>query len=129
MDIKHLRLFPVCGNKIMPVVDALSGKIVATVPIGQGPDASGFDPGTQLAFSSNGRDGTLTVVHEDAPDTYSVVQTATTQPYARTMALDPATHTVYLVTAKITTGPPAPGQTRPSRKMEPGSFTLLVMKP
>lgn len=126
MDIQHRRLFASCSNKLMAVVDALNGKVVATLPIGQGTDATAFDPGTQLAFSSNG-DGTLTVVHEDGPNAFSVVQNATTQPFARTFAVDPSTHTIYLVTADVVIGPPAAGQTRPSRTMRPGSFRLLVL--
>jgi len=127
IDVAHARLFAVCSNKLMAVVDALTGKVLATPAIGAGPDASAFDPGTQLAFSSNGRDGTLTVIHEDSPYAFSVVQTATTKAGARTMALDPVTHTIYLVTANIVTGPPAPGETRPTRTITPGTFALLVL--
>jgi DNA-binding beta-propeller fold protein YncE len=127
MDQKHRRLFAGCHNKVMAIVNADDGKVIATVPIGQGVDANGFDPETQLAFSSNG-DGTLTVVHEDAPDKFKVVQNADTQRGARTMALDTKTHDVYLVTAEFDEQPPAEGQTRPRRTMKPGSFTLLVME-
>ena len=127
MDQKHRRLFSGCHNKVMAVTDADTGKVIATVPIGQGVDANGFDPGTDLAFSSNG-DGTLTVVHEDSADKYTVVQNAQTQRGARTMALDTNNHDVYLVTAEIEEKPPAEGQTRPQRTMKPGSFTLLVME-
>jgi hypothetical protein len=110
-------------------VDADSGRVVATVPIGQGVDANRFDPGTQLAFSSNG-DGTLTVVHEDSPDKYTVVENAQTERGARTMALDPKTHRVYLVTAEFGPMPPAqPGQRFRRPPMIPGSFTLLVFGP
>src|SRR5215471_10397163 len=119
IDQKNRRLFAGCGNKMMAVVNADSGKVVTTVPIGQGVDANGFDPGTTLAFSSNG-DGTLTVVHEDSPDAFSVVQNATTQRGARTMALNPGNHDVYLVTAEFEEAPPAEGQTRPRRTMKPG---------
>ncbi|HEY6309126.1 MAG TPA: YncE family protein [Candidatus Angelobacter sp.] len=127
MDQKHRRLFSGCHNKVMAVTDADTGKVIATVPIGQGVDANGFDPGTDLAFSSNG-DGTLTVVHEDAPDKFTVVQNADTQRGARTMALDTNNHDVYLVTAEIEEKPPAEGQTRPQRSMKAGTFTLLVME-
>jgi DNA-binding beta-propeller fold protein YncE len=127
MDLKHRRLFSGCHNKVMAITDADSGKVVATVPIGVGVDANGFDPGTDLAFSSNG-DGTLTVVHEDAPDKFTVVQNAETQRGARTMALDTSNHDVYLVTAEFEEQPPAEGQTRPRRTMKAGSFTLLVME-
>ena len=126
IDRKSHRLFSGCGNKVMAVTNFDNGKVVATVPIGQGVDANGFDARTALAFSSNG-DGTLTVVHEESPDKYSVAQNATTQRGARTMALNPDNHEVYLVTAEIEEQPPAEGQTRPQRKMKPGSFTLLVM--
>lgn len=127
MDQKHRRLFSGCGNKMMAVTNADTGKVVTTVPIGQGVDANGFDPGTDLAFSSNG-DGTLTVVHEDSPDKFTVAQNAETQRGARTMALNPGNHQVYLVTAEFDEIPPAEGQTRPRRSMKPGTFTLLVME-
>lgn len=126
MDQKHRRLFSGCGNKVMAITNADSGKVITTVPIGQGVDANGFDPGTELAFSSNG-DGTLTVVHEDSPDKFAAVQNAETQRGARTMAVNPHNHEVYLVTAEFDEQPPAEGQTRPRRTMKPGSFTLLVM--
>jgi DNA-binding beta-propeller fold protein YncE len=127
MDQKNRRLFAGCGNKVMAIVDADSGKVVAKLPIGEGVDATGFDPGTGLAFSSNG-DGTLTVIHEDSKDKFSVAQNATTQKRARTMALNPGNHEVYLVTADFEepATPPANGQ-RPRPTMKPGTFTLLVM--
>ncbi|HEU4414736.1 MAG TPA: YncE family protein [Candidatus Angelobacter sp.] len=127
MDQKHRRLFAGCSNKLMAVVNADSGKVVTTLPIGEGVDANGFDPETQLAFSSNGRDGTLTVVHEDSPDKFSVVENATTQKFARTMALDTTNHDVYEVTAEIEEAPPAKEGERPRRNMKPGTFTLLVV--
>ena len=128
MDVAHHRLFSGCSNKVMMVVNSDNGAIVATLPIGQGTDATAFDPGTQLAFSSNG-EGTLTVAHEDSPAAITVVQNATTQPGARTLAVDTNTHNVYVVAAQFTLGSPAPGQTRPSRTMVPGSFKLLVVSP
>jgi len=129
IDARHRRLFAGCGNKLMTIVNADTGKVVTTLPIGEGVDATGFDPGTQLAFSSNGGgDGSLTVVHEDSPDKYSVVQNLTTQRGARTMTLDTKTHTVYTVTADFNP-PPAPTaeQPRPRPTMVPNSFTLLVI--
>lgn len=78
IDTEHRRLFIGCHNKLMAIMDADSGKVVATVPIGQGVDANRFDPGTQFAFASNGN-GTLTVVHEDSPDKYTVVEDVTTK--------------------------------------------------
>ena len=127
MDRKHRRLFSVCSNKLMVVVNADNGKVVTTVPIGSGTDAAGFDPGTGMAFSSNG-EGTLTVVHEDSPDKFSVIENVPTQARARTMALDTKTHQVYLVTAEFGTAPaPTAQQPRPRPPMVPGSFTLLIM--
>jgi len=127
MDTKTRRLFAVCDGQKMAVVNADTGKVVAMPAIGDGPDAAAFDPGTGLAFSSNGQDGTLTVVHEDAPDSYRVVQTAPTQAGARTLALDTKTHRVFLVTA--TPGPATPGAPPWRRAYVPGTFTLLVVGP
>ena len=127
MDRKHRRLFSVCSNKLMVVVNADTGKLVTTLPIGAGTDAAGFDPETGYAFSSNG-EGTLTVVHEDSADKFSVVDTVPTQVRARTMALDTKTHQVFLVTAQFGAPPAATAQQpRPRAPMVPGSFTLLTM--
>jgi DNA-binding beta-propeller fold protein YncE len=127
MDRDHRRLFSGCHNKMMVVMDADSGKVVATPAIGEGVDANAFDPGTGLAFSSNG-DGTLTVVHEDSPDKYTVLDNVPTQRGARTMALDLKTHNVYLVTAEFGPRPePTADQPRPRPPMVPGSFTVLVV--
>lgn len=128
MDKEHRRLFSGCDNKLMVVSDADAGKVVATFPIGEGVDATRFDPGTQLAFSSNG-EGTLTVAHEDSPDQYTVLENAPTQKFARTMALDQATHTVYLVTADVKVEPSVPEGQRPKRTVLPDSFRVLVMAP
>lgn len=126
IDQKHHRLFSGCHNKMMAVTDADTGKVIATPAIGEGVDANAFDPEQELAFSSNG-DGTLTVVHEDSPDKFSVVDNATTEKFARTMALDTTNHDVYEVTAQIEEAPPAKEGERPRRTMKPGSFTLLVV--
>ncbi len=122
LDAQHRRLFVGCRNRKMAVVNADSGKVVATLPIGEGVDATAFDPGAQLAFASNW-DGTLTIVHEEAPDQYTVVGNATTALGARTMAFDSKTHEIFLVTAKYQ----SPGADR--RAIVPGSFELLVMGP
>lgn len=127
IDPVHRRLFSGCDNKLMAVSDADAGKVVASFPIGEGVDATGFDPGTDLVFSSNG-EGTLTVAHEDSPDRYTVVEDAPTQKFARTMTLDPATHTVYLVTADVKVEPSVPEGQRPKRTVLPGSFRVLVMQ-
>ena len=125
MDTKSRRLFSVCDGGKMAVTDADTGKVVATPAIGNGPDAAGFDPGTGLAFSSNGEDGTLTAIHEDGPDTYTVAQTLPTQAGARTMALDTKTHRVYVVTA--TPLPAEPGAQPWRRSYAPGTFVVLVL--
>lgn len=127
LDVKHRRLFVGCANKLMVVINADTGKVVTSLPIGSGVDATAFDPETGLAFSSNG-DGTLTIVHEDSPDKFSVVETVATKRGARTMALDTKTHNVFLVTADFGP-PPAPTAERPRPRPSilPGTFTLLVV--
>jgi DNA-binding beta-propeller fold protein YncE len=127
IDVRHRRLFAGCHNKMMAVVDADSGRVVATVPIGEGVDANAYDPGTGFAFASCG-DGTLTSARVEGSDKWSVAETVATQQGARTMALDEKTHRIVLVTAQF--GPP-PSPTaenpRPRRPMVPGSFVLLVV--
>jgi len=128
MDHDHQRLFAVCDNKMMAVVDADSGKVIATPATGDGPDAARFSSPSQIAFSPNGEDGTLTLVHEDAVDKYSVVQTLATKKSARTMAMDPDGAHVYLVAAEF--GPrPAPTATepRPRPTIVPGSFEVIAV--
>jgi DNA-binding beta-propeller fold protein YncE len=126
IDVEHHRLFLGCHNKLMVMMDSTSGKVVATVPIGDRVDANAFDPGTQFAFSSNG-DGTVTIAHEDAPDKLVVVQQLTTERGARTMALDPQTHRIYLASAKYEPQPPPqPGEPRQRPKIIAGSFKILV---
>jgi YVTN family beta-propeller protein len=124
MDRANRRLFVTCHNEKMAVLDADTGKIVATPAIGKGTDACSFDPDTKLAFSSNG-DGTLTVVEEESPDKFTVVANVKTEPGARTMALDSKTHSIYLCTAKQK--PPAPGAKPGRRAFEPNSFVVLVV--
>jgi DNA-binding beta-propeller fold protein YncE len=124
IDAEHHILFSGCHNKMMVIMDANTGKVIATEPIGQGVDATRFDPGTGYAFSSNG-DGTLTVIHEDSPTQFSVVENVQTERGARTMALDPTTHEVFLVTAQVTRIENPPPHTRPY-KMVPGTFHVLV---
>ena len=124
MDAAHNRLFSGCGNKTMAVTDASSGSRVAMVPIGAGVDAGAFNPNTQQIFMSCG-EGTLAVIHQETPDKYSVVQSVSTVRGARTMALDPDTNTVYLVTAQF--GQKGPNDRRPP--IIPNTFELLVVKP
>jgi YVTN family beta-propeller protein len=123
-EAKH-RLFSVCGNKKMVVVDTLSGQILATLDTGAGTDGGGFDPELGYAFASNGGDGTLTVVKGDKDGKYVVAENVPTQRAARTMAVDPKSHRVFLPTAEL--GPPAEGQRWPSVK--PGTFAILVYAP
>ncbi len=131
IDRAHHRLFAGCGgNQKMVILDSESGKVIASPEIGKGVDACAFDDATACAFASCG-DGTLTVVHEKDPSTFEVVENAKTERGARTMALDPKTHTVYLATAKFEEpkeakeGEAAQGRRRPS--MVPGSFKVIVV--
>ncbi|MGD0305389.1 MAG: YncE family protein [Candidatus Acidiferrales bacterium] len=123
MDRANRRLFVGCENKMIAVVDADSGKVIATPAIGDGVDATAFDPGLGYAFASNG-EGTLTVVKEDSPNSFSVIDNVPTRKSARTMGLDLKSHTVFLPFADF--DPPAPGERR--GKMKPGSFALLVVE-
>jgi DNA-binding beta-propeller fold protein YncE len=128
IDVAHRRLFSVCQNRNMVVTDADTGKSIASVPIGEGPDAARFDAERQLVFSSNGRSGTLTVVHEENPGHYKVLAQVPTQKSARTMALDEATGRIFLSAARF--GPrPAPSKSDPHPRpaVKPGSFTILVV--
>src|SRR5204863_5996740 len=128
-DVAHHRLFIGCNNKLMMVVDSGSGKIVGSVPIGAGVDACAFDEKTQLAFSSNG-EGNVTIVKEETPEKFTVVQTLKTEPRARTMALDPGTHRIYLASAKSRPPPaPAPDASPGRPAIVPDTFKLLVYGP
>lgn len=124
IDTAGHRLFSVCDKQVMAVTDAQDGHHVASVPIGDGPDAVGYDPARHLVFSSNGESGTLTVVHQDDADHYRVLGNVPTQRSARTLALDHAHGTVYLSAAQVKD---APGGGRPVA--EPGSFVVLVVAP
>lgn len=122
MDRATRRLFAGCGNKMVAVINADTGKVVATPAIGDGVDANAFDPATNFVFSSNG-EGTLTVIHEDSPDNYTVVENVATKKSARTMGLDLKSHHIFLPAADF--DPPAAGERR--GKMQPGSFVVLVV--
>jgi len=100
LDATHHRLLSGCHNKMMVMLDTESGKVVDTIPIGAGVDGCAFDDARQLAFASCG-DGTTTIAREEAPDKLTVIQTLKTERGARTMALDPKTHRIYLPTAKF----------------------------
>jgi len=99
IDRANRRLFIGCRSKVMAVMNADTGQVITTLPIGDHVDATAFDPESRLVFNSNG-EGTLTVIHQDSPDKYSVVQTVKTLPKAKTMALDPKTHQLFLSTAE-----------------------------
>jgi DNA-binding beta-propeller fold protein YncE len=127
IDRVHHRLLIGCSNKMAAVVNTETGKVVTTVPIGDGVDANAFDPGTKLGFSSNS-DGTLTVIQEETPDRFTVVENAVTRPRARTMALDDKTHKIYLPAAQF--GPPPAAtaeQPHPRPTILPDSFVILVV--
>jgi len=126
IDNKTHRLFAACEGQ-MVAVDANTGKVVATIPTGKGTDGMEFDPDLKYVFAPNGGDGTLTVIHEDSPDKYSLVENVKTRPRARTMALDTKTHKVYLPIAEFGPAPaPTKEQPRPRATMIPNSFAVLV---
>jgi DNA-binding beta-propeller fold protein YncE len=115
LDRKNGRLFVGCRSKVMAVVDTESGKVITTLPIGGGVDGTVFERSSGLIFNSNG-EGNVTVIHQDSPDTYSVVETVQTQPGAKTIALDSKTHQLYLSVAE-----------REAKTIKPGTFTILVL--
>jgi len=128
IDVEHHRLFSGCHNKVMAIIDTETGKTITTVPIGNGVDACAFDPGTGEAYASCG-DGTITVVKETAPGKFET-STVKTQPGARTMCVDPSTHTLYLPDAEMlpATQPAAGGGGRGGRgQMKPDSFMVIVV--
>jgi YVTN family beta-propeller protein len=125
LDNETHRLFSVCSNKLMVIVDAANGKVVTTLPIGGGCDGVKFDPGLKRAYSSNG-EGTMTVVQEINKDSFKVLETVPTMPGARTLAVDTRTHHIYLPSAEYETAPAATApNNRQRRTMKPDSFTLL----
>ncbi len=124
LDKETHRLFSVCGNKLMVVSDAEAGKVVTTLPIGDGCDGVAFDPATKLVFSSNG-EGNITVVQETNKNSFKVIDTIASQKGARTITIDKSTHHLYLSTAEY--GAPVEGGRRPP--MKPGSFMVLDVAP
>lgn len=120
MDTNHRRLFIGCHNKLVVVLNADTGKVVDQQRIGQAVDASAYDPQTRLVFCSNG-DGTLTVIHQENADKYTVVETLKTPPRSKTMAVDTKTHNLFVPAAKFEA---AAGNRRPA--MVPGTFSVLV---
>jgi DNA-binding beta-propeller fold protein YncE len=127
LDKKNRRLFVGCDNKMMAVVNADTGKVLTTLPIGDGVDATAFDDETRLAFASCG-EGVLTVVKEDSPEKFSVAENVPTQQGARTLAIDSKMHNVYVVTAKFGPPPPATADNpHPRRTILPDTFVVLVI--
>jgi DNA-binding beta-propeller fold protein YncE len=124
IDTAHHRLFSGCRSGVMAISDYQAGKAVATVPIGTGVDGAGYDPASGDAFASNAN-GTLTVIHQDTPDTYHVVENVPTPQGSRNMGLDPTNHRVFVVAADFGP-PPAGGRGRPP--VLPGTFKLLVIE-
>ena len=128
IDRANHRLFSVCDNQKMVVLDSRNGHVVATPAIGSGPDSTRYDAARKLAFSPNGKDGTLTVVRQESADKYTLVQTVATQAGARTMALNRTTGTIYLVTAKFGPRPAATAENpHPRPAILPDSFVVLVV--
>jgi YVTN family beta-propeller protein len=128
LDAAHHRLFATCHNKMMEMLDTASGKVVASVPIGAGVDGCAFDDATQLAFASCG-EGTTTIAKEEG-DKLTTVQTLKTERSARTMAVDPKTHRIYLPSAQFEPAPtPSPGASPTRPKMIPNTMKLLVYGP
>jgi DNA-binding beta-propeller fold protein YncE len=124
IDTAHHRLFSGCRSGVLAVSDYQAGKVTATAPIGTGVDGCGYEPASGDVFASNA-DGTLTVIHQDSPDQYRVVENVQTAPFARNMGLDPTNHRVFLVSAKFG---PAPAGGRGRGPVLPDSFTLLVVE-
>jgi DNA-binding beta-propeller fold protein YncE len=130
IDVRRQRLFSGCRSGVMAISDYANGTVVATVPIGQGVDGAGWDPGRRDAYASNA-DGTLTVIHQDSPNKYHVVESVQTGERARNMGIDPATHRIYLASAKFGPVPAESTATNPRRRppMVPGTFTVIVVEP
>ena len=129
IDTTHHRLFSGCRSGVLAVSDYQAGRVVATAPIGAGVDGTAFDPAASDVFASNA-DGTLTVIHEDGPDQYHVVENVQTAQGGRNMGLDPTTHRIYVVSARF--GPPPADSTaaNPRRRppIIPGSFMMMVVE-
>jgi len=126
IDLKNKKLFSACSNKMMAVTDMATLKVVATPAIGAGPDGAGFDPGLGLAFSSNGADGTLSIIKE-VNGKYETVDTVPTERGARTMTVDPKNHRVYLLAAEYGPMPESTGGRRTRPPILPDTFHVIVV--
>lgn len=127
VDAEHRRIFSGCDNKVMTMTNADTGKVVASVPVGDGVDADRFDPSTQDAFASAGDDGVLTIAHEDSPNKLTVVDTVKTEHGARTMEIDPKTHKIYLMTADLKPAKPTPDNPEGYPRVVPDTQRLLIL--
>ena len=126
LDTKNRRLFVGCHNKVMAVMNPDTGKVITTSPIGEGVDSTWFDPGLSYVFNSNG-EGTVTVIHQESADKYTVVDTVKTQTGSRTMALDLKTHQIFLPSVEFGPTPAPTAETpRPRPERKPGTFAILV---
>lgn len=129
LDRQGKRLYAACGNHVMAVIDATSGQVLGTVPIGEGADGAGYDPGARLAFASCGQ-GVLTAVARQSSGAFGVAQSVPTERGARTMTLDERSHRVFLVTASYGATPaPTAEHPHPRPAILPGTFRLLVVRP
>ncbi len=128
LDNENHRLFTVCSNKLMVVLDALSGKVIASLPIGDGSDGAAFDPALKRAYSSNG-EGTLTVVQEVTPDEFIVLETIPTLRGARTITLDKKTHHIFMSTAEYMPADPSAGDSNRRPSVKSGTFMVLDVAP
>lgn len=126
MDVATSRLFIGCRSKVLAVMDAASGKVITTLPIGDRVDAVAWDPKTKMIFASNG-DGTVSVIHQESADLYKSVGDIATQKSAKTMAFDPKTGRLFLSAAEMEAAPAAPGQ-RARLHPKPGTFNVLVVE-
>jgi len=124
IDTTHHRLFSGCRSGLLAVSDYQAGKVVATAPIGAGVDGVGYDARSGDAFAANA-DGTLTIVHQESPDQYRVMQTLETATFARNLGLDPISHRIFLVSAKFGANPQGGRGRGP---MAPGTFSLMVVE-
>lgn len=127
IDAEHRRIFSGCDNKVMTMTNADTGKVVATVPVGDGVDANRFDPSSQDAFASAGDDGVLTIAHEDSPNKLTVADTVKTEHGARTMEIDPKTHKIYLMTADPRPAKPTPDNPERYPRVVPNTQRLRIL--
>jgi DNA-binding beta-propeller fold protein YncE len=128
LDNENHRLFSVCSNKLMVVLDALSGKVITSLPTGSGTDGAAFDPALKRAYSSNG-EGTLTVVQEVSSDKFTVLENVPTQRGARTVTVDKKTHHIFMSCAEYEAANPSDGNTNRRPAVKPGTFMVLDVAP